>query len=249
MGGSINSTFSTIRQRKYGDKLGNPGETEFARPSKVGYTFRGWKFEGSSVDVNTIVRGNMAITAEWAIQQVTVVFYPQGGTYTVGTSTTRRSDEYILTLNYNTSLNGRSDLPSNPQKTEWQFTGWCTDPNGAGSKVDISTIRLNPLHRDDGNYDVIRYYATYHHNYANITFDANGGGFSSFSSIQFTGDAIKPPETAPEKPGYVFDGWYKTPTNQTSELSSTDVVQENATYYAKWSEDEIDIIFNSNGGH
>ena len=231
-------------QRSYGQTIRDAQFTQLPSPNKEGYTYQGWKCNGQSVTLGTEVKGNMVIEPIWERQKVTVRFDPQGGSFR-----NTGSSVYEIRVDYGTLLSTVANRPQDPEKLEWHFMGWCTDPNGNGSKQEVQNILVKPTYRNDGLYDVISYYAIYQHNYWDITFDANGGTFSVVSSNQFTEDTIKPPAVPPEKQGYRFGGWYKTKTDQTEQLKSTDLVTGRATYYAKWLEDEIDITFNSNGGH
>jgi len=72
-----------------------------------------------------------------------------------------------------------------------------------------------------------------------INFDSNGG--SSLSPLKFDkGDTLTKPKD-PTKQGYTFDGWYKD--NTFSELYDFNNPDTSiSTVYAKWLQDEADII-------
>jgi uncharacterized repeat protein (TIGR02543 family) len=55
-----------------------------------------------------------------------------------------------------------------------------------------------------------------------------------------------PPE--PVKTGYVFDGWYTTPSGYGTEFIATTTVSADMTVYAKWSVIQYTITFDADGG-
>lgn len=67
-----------------------------------------------------------------------------------------------------------------------------------------------------------------------VTFDTNGGSEIANVKIAKNGKVTEP--TAPEKEGYVFDGWY-TDSKFTTEYDFDTKVTKNFTLYAKWTKD------------
>lgn len=58
--------------------------------------------------------------------------------------------------------------------------------------------------------------------------------------------------TNPERTGYTFDAWYATKNGETGALSNKvaedTLVTDGATYYAGWTANQYDIVYNFNGG-
>ena len=78
------------------------------------------------------------------------------------------------------------------------------------------------------------------------TFDANGHGTAPNSQTVLKGNKITEP-TAPSENGYTFGGWYKEAACTTKWNFNTDVVNENITLYAKWTEITHTVTFANDG--
>lgn len=63
---------------KSGNKASMPSNT----PVRDGFTFNGWKLNGSAYDFNSAVTGNITLTADWeAVKKYTIVFDFDGGNW------------------------------------------------------------------------------------------------------------------------------------------------------------------------
>ena len=76
-----------------------------ANPTKTGYTFAGW----DKTIPSTMPAGDMAITAQWQLNQYTITFDTAGG-----------SEVPSITQDYGTAITA----PANPTKTGYTFAGW-----------------------------------------------------------------------------------------------------------------------------
>ena len=76
-----------------------------ANPTKTGYTFAGW----DKTIPTTMPAGDMAITAQWQLNQYTITFDTAGG-----------SEVPSITQDYGTAITA----PANPTKTGYTFAGW-----------------------------------------------------------------------------------------------------------------------------
>jgi len=79
-----------------------------ANPTKTGYTFAGW----DKAIPATIPAENVTITAQWTINQYTIIFDTDGGTAIEA-----------ITQDYNTAVTA----PTAPTKTGYTFAGWDTE--------------------------------------------------------------------------------------------------------------------------
>lgn len=68
-----------------------------------------------------------------------------------------------------------------------------------------------------------------------VTFQTNGGSSIPEQKVQYGEKIIKPDD--PEREGYRFEGWYKDIHLQEAWDFEEDVVEENMSLYAKWSEE------------
>ncbi|MDR1302270.1 MAG: InlB B-repeat-containing protein, partial [Treponema sp.] len=103
-----------------------------SEPTRSGYTFGGWYTEqngsGSSFTYSSTVNGNMTVYANWTISQYTVTFDADGG----NPPTQSRG------VNSSGSI-GSSNMPSEPTRDGYIFTGWYTEANSGGSEFTGGT--------------------------------------------------------------------------------------------------------------
>ena len=78
-----------------------------------------------------------------------------------------------------------------------------------------------------------------------IVFDANGGLGGETVSYELGTELGALP--TPRRTGHTFTGWY-TALNGGTRITSNTKVLEDATYYAHWSINSFEIIFDANGG-
>ena len=89
-----------VIKQDYGTAITAP-----ANPTKTGYTFAGW----DKTIPTTMPAGDMAITAQWQLNQYTITFDTAGG-----------SEVPSITQDYGTAITA----PANPTKTGYTFAGW-----------------------------------------------------------------------------------------------------------------------------
>ena len=233
-------------------------------PTRKGYTFKGWDKEIPE----TMPAENMAITAQWEINQYTITFDTNGG-----------SEIAPITQDYGTEITA----PDNPTRKGYTFKGWdkeipetmpaenitvkaqwkinqytiAFDTNG-GSEIapitqDYGTKIIAPADPTRKGYTFkgwdkeipetmpagnITVKAQWEINQYTITFDTNGG--SEIDSItQDYGTKIIAPAD-PTRKGYTFKGWDK-------EIPET-MPAGNITVKAQWEINQYTITFDTNGG-
>ena len=89
-----------VIKQDYGTAITAP-----ANPTKTGYTFAGW----DKTIPTTMPAGNMAITAQWQVNQYTITFKPENG-----------GQDIVIKQDYGTAITA----PANPTKTGYTFAGW-----------------------------------------------------------------------------------------------------------------------------
>lgn len=229
--------------------------------SRVGYTLTGWT---PSVPA-TVPAANTTYTAQWTVAYYNITFDATGGTGSTGASmpygvsltppavirdgyvfmgwspqvpaTVPAADTtYVaqwslssnnLTLLANGGIGGISTmldfgLPITPpivSKEGCVFTGWVPA---------LPSTVVHGLNIYEAKWVVDSYL---------ITFDANGGTGGT-SSLMGYGMPLAAPAVA--NTGFTFTGWSPS-------IPST-APAANTTYTAQWSRDEIEIIFDANGG-
>jgi len=196
-------------------------------PTKTGYTFAGWYTAaegGIEFTSATPVIEAITVYARWtANDDVRVTFDGNGGTPT----TQYRDVQGGLTVG--------AAMPADPTRTGYVFAGWFTETSG-GTEFTLTT----PVNED------ITVYARWTAN-ANVRviFDGNGGTpTTQYRDVQsgLTVGTAMPAD--PTRTGYVFAGWY-TATEGGTAFTSTTVVTENMTVYARWTTTERNLAINN----
>ncbi|MEY9974481.1 putative repeat protein (TIGR02543 family) [Lysinibacillus sp. RC46] len=118
------------------------------------------------------------------------------------------------------------------------FNGWFED---SGCTIRWTKSVVQPM----------TIYANWNTCKVKVTFDSNGGSEVPFKIVT-AGELVEGPSD-PVKEGYTFDGWYKDSELTTVWDLTKDIVKENLTLYAKWTEDDTSeqsyiVSFDSNGG-
>ena len=231
-GGTVDPTSTT---KTYGSTLGTLPTPTRAANAQYTYTFKGWftaATGGTQISASTTVTGNVTYYAQWTanIRSYTVTWNPNGGTVDP-TSTTKTYGSTLGTLPTPTRA-------ANAQYT-YTFKGWFTAATG-GTQISASTTVT-------GN---VTYYAQWTANIRSYTatFNGNGGGTPSPSTITKTyGSELGTLPTC-SRTGYTFLGWY-TASSGGTKISSTTKITGTVTYYAQWSINSYTLTYNVNGGN
>ena len=93
-------------------------------------------------------------------------------------------------------------------------------------------------------------YETAYLHSAGIRLVFNGNGGTPTETIVYVPEntaigALLP--SAPSRTHYSFDGWFTDPDNGT-QITSSIVITSGGTYYAHWTQTEVEVTFNANGG-
>ena len=149
-----------------------------ADPTRKGYKFAGWTFDGQPYDFTTPVTADLTITAEWVPLPVerTVLFDTGDGSKP--TSTTVKDGTTV-------------DRPKDPIRKGWTFDGWLLD----GKAYDFT----QPVTGDitlTGSWTRITH---------TIRFDTAGGTPVAGQSVADGEPAVRPAD--PTREGYAFKDW------------------------------------------
>ena len=218
---------STIT-KTYGSELGT-----LPTCSRTGYTFLGWytaSSGGTKISSTTKITGTVTYYAQWSINSYTVTWNPNGGTV----------DPTSTTKTYGSTL-GTLPTPTRAADAQYTYTfkGWFTAATG-GTQISASTTVTKN----------VTYYAQWTatpRSYT-ATFNGNGGGTPSPSTITKTyGSELGTLPTC-SRTGYTFLGWY-TASSGGTKISSTTKITGTVTYYAQWSINSYTLTYNVNGGN
>ena len=226
---TANSTGGTASVNKSSVEYG--GSAVWTATPSTGYNFSKWS-NGSTTNPLTVsnITANTHITPVFVLKSYTVTWNPNGGTVDP-TSTTKTHGSTLGTL----------PTPTRAADAQYTYTfkGWFTATTG-GTQISASTTVT-------GN---VTYYAQWTATLRSYTatFNGNGGGTPSPSTITKTyGSELGTLPTC-SRTGYTFLGWY-TASSGGTKISSTTKITGTVTYYAQWSINSYTLTYNVNGGN
>lgn len=209
------------------------------KPTKEGYTFRGW-YDASGNAMPSTCTGDATYAAAWSsddpanIRYCTITLVFQGGTATV----------------YNHDISEAFLLPEPGEAAEGTvFNGWATEKDGGGTLYQAGTSLADFTAGQE-----ITLYAAYNRSEYTITFDANGGMFdagtqkaAAQTTAPYHGEQLGQLVDNPTQDKKAFLGWATTSNASTPDLPWDTVVDHSMTVYAVWT-DGIPVTFDANGG-
>jgi len=212
-------------------------------PIQNGFTFDGWVDENEIpiTSIRLIPSEDTTVYAQWTQNPpITVTFDAQGGTPTGETEDVTTGGTYAAALT----------AVTNPTLSGFLFQGWFTEPVGTAGGIQVLYTTIVTATTDQ---------ILYAHWIADptitITFNGNGGtpasqvlpGRVSGNTFASTLTAI----TTPTQAGYVFTGWFTSPTAGT-QITAFSIIPAGdipRTVYAHWAEiPTIVVTFDAQGG-
>lgn len=185
-----------------GEKFTKPTST----PEKKGYTFIGWYNGDEEYIFSTVPTGDVTLTAKWNINQYTVQFVSDYGSFADQTVEHGKPiDTGKLTI---------------PDVDGYTFGGWYADDTYS-TKFDFT----QPI---TSNTTV---YAEWTANDYYVSFVTEHGKTPTSQNVKYNGTATNPGELTEE--GYTFIGWYADEAHTTEFKFSTPITGDTKVY-AKW---------------
>lgn len=232
-GGAFSGDIDPLKvSGKYDDKV------VYETPMREGYSFVGWASD-QNADASTAKReltygydiscDGDEIFAIWKANDISVKYNASQGTFANGEEVTEISGE----------ADGTYTIPDAPERTGYEFKGWFTSPNGAGS--DVTSVDNLPTAKD------VVYYAKWQKATYKMTLDANGGSFSDESTVSLDGvyeDSVA--YNVPTRNGYAFVGWSEDKDATASDAKMQLIYNEGSkdkTYYAIWTPADRSVAF------
>jgi uncharacterized repeat protein (TIGR02543 family) len=200
-------------------------------PTKTGYDFDGWykeaAFSNIIASISATDMGNIDLYAKWVPKVYKVILATDGGVLSAGSDITSYTYGSAVVLPASDKIN----------KNGYTFTGWSD-----GTKI-VTEIPANSI--GDITYTAAWSIVTY-----GIFYELNEGVNSVDNPGSYnvlSGDIHL---TAPEKSGYVFEGWFKDQSFVTPAGSPAIAggCTGNVTFYAKWKAASYTVVFNANLG-
>ena len=207
----------------------NPGtynienEITLAAPSRKGYTFEGWTYEGQTTPKKDVViaKGTidaLTFTANWKANDYTITFNTDGGELTNKTMTVTYDKQYTLPT---------------PTKTGYEFVGWYD----GSTQVKDGTWTYAGNKTLTAKWEAKSYTITLEDIAKNpdwetkVTFVYNDNVTSDAVVSLKPGEILKYP-AIPSREGYVFAGWYTD--EELTDYYEFNELLDDMTLYAKW---------------
>lgn len=214
------------------------GTVDILTPTRLGYTFNGWKEQaGSYAGLNTEQTvytfgadkdGN--IVAQWTPITYTITFVGNGNTGGSMDDLTVAYDELKqLTQNAFT-------------KTGYSFNGWTCDGISYADKDNIRNLTST-------NGASFTFTAQWAANSYTLTIDPNGGKYDGSTTMCATtgGYGATYNVDTPERTGYTFNGWTKSGSGELSDANVFTFGDGNGTLTAQWTVKTIKVYLDPNG--
>lgn len=195
-------------------------EIKLQKPSKTGYTFKGWysdeKLTKKVTEIKKGTTGNKTFYAKWAANKYTIKYNANGGTGSMKSL----SD---VTYNKNVTLSANSF-----KKSGMVFLGWNTKKDGSGKAYENKTSVKNLTSKNNAT---VTLYAQWGYK---LSYNLNGGKNNPKNPSTYSKNSSTIKLFEPTRKGYKFMGWYsdKGLTKKVTEIKKGST--GNKTLYAKW---------------
>ena len=226
-------------------------------PTKPGYDFAGWTFDGGNVLTRTTYANlaaddtvtSITLTAQWTLHLYTVTLDANGGTFDASGSTVAQDTMQV-------TYGGNFDQMPIPRYKGYFFRGWYDEQWGGRQYGDEDG---RGTYTYDKTEDCTLYALWEEAPLCTVTFNPNGGTLTGAETCQEKqNERIQRPYEEPIREGYYFRGWYKD-ADCTQMWDFDDPIPGNMTLYAGWDilsyvirvrleNGEQDIIINQNYG-
>ena len=188
--GSSCNALNLIHDKDDNAKWGRDGN--LCKPSRTGYTFKGWYTEkngkGNKVDENTVAAGNLKVYAYWVINTYTLTYKCSGDTKCNGTK---------ITKTYGSSWNANCT----PSVTGYDFNGWNGVPSTATSNVTVTCKTSKKTYT--------------------LTYSCSGDTNCNGKKITKKYGEAWNANCTPSRTGYDFNGWNGVPASASSNITAT----------------------------
>lgn len=191
--------------------IDNDKNSKFAElvpePTKENYTFAGWYNGNETFDFTTVPTGDVTLTAKWNINQYTVQFVSDHGSFADQTiEHGKLIDTGKLTI---------------PEVEGYTFDGWYTTNDTHSTEFDFTQpIKSNTT-----------VYAKWTAKDYEVSFVTEHGKAPTSQNVKYNGTATDPGTLTAE--GYTFIGWYADEAHKTKFDFSTPITGD-TKIYAKW---------------
>ena len=203
-------------------------------PTKPGYDFAGWTFDGGNVLTRTTYANlaaddtvtSITLTAQWTLHLYTVTLDANGGTFDANGSTVERD---TVQITYGGNFN---QMPI-PRYKGYFFRGWYDEKWGGRQYGDEDG---HGTYTYDKTEDCTLYAMWEEAPLCTVTFNPNGGTLTGAETCQEKqNERIQRPYEEPIREGHNFRGWYTDAACKPEQKwDFDDPIPGNMTLYAGW---------------
>lgn len=216
------------------------------KPSRTGYTFKGWATSSSgsvayAAGANYTANASVTLYAVWQANTYTVKYNANGGTG----APSNQTKTYGVTLTLSANKPTRASVVNDGVTTTYTFKGWATSANSttvayaAGAKYTAnSSVTLYAVWSTKTT--ITEY---------DVTYNTNGGSSVS-PQVKTKGVALTLRSTIPTKKGYTFAGWglSEDSTEVGYAAGASYTIDADIVLYAVWTPWTHTVQFDANGG-
>ena len=216
-------------------------------PTKEGYTFTGWEYDGTVYDQDNNkvkVTEDITLKAKWQANSYAVAFDK-------GDGASGEMDTQKFVYGESQKLTPNAFTHEGTEGKTYYFQGWSLTKDGNVQYVDKEEVQ-NLTTEADGK---VTLYAVWGETArVFVSYNANGGLWSEVPSPVEAkdGKAELSTEVRPTRTGYTFTGWADDKDATEATYKDENLVKgnitANTTVYAVWSKDTYTVNFNSNAG-
>ena len=203
-------------------------------PTKPGYDFAGWTFDGGNVLTRTTYANlaaddtvtSITLTAQWTLHLYTVTLDANGGTFDANGSTVERDTVQI-------TYGGDFEQMPIPRYKGYFFRGWY-DEKWVGRQYGDEDGRGTYTY--DKTEDCTLYALWEEAPLCTVTFNPNGGTLTGAATCEEKqNECIQRPYEEPIREGHNFRGWYTDAACKPEQKwDFDDPIPGNMTLYAGW---------------
>ena len=198
-------------------------------PTRENYDFAGWyeasDFSGSPVEKYTVTSSPHTFYAKWKGLESDIEYNLNYGTL---------PEDIPTTHTYGTV----TTLPI-PEKTHYTFDGWFMTDDFTGARYETIAADAEPE---------FIFYAKWTVKTYDISYTTNGGTLPEVAPMKYVyGNVTLLP--VPTRSHYTFGGWYTNSAFEGEPVENLTMEYDGEyAFFAKWTADEYDITYTSNGG-
>lgn len=193
---------------------------ELPVPTRAGYNFSAWYFNGDAIDSDTVIKYNKTVKleAKWVAASFSVEYNANEGVFSSGKNTMTKSYTYLK--KYGT-------LPV-AYRAGYNFDGWYTKPEGGNQILSSNSVLITE------NTTYYAHWSELEGDVYTIIFHSNSVSDKIEMKPYNNGDELGNVKPASSSNFCTFLGWYTDPYFGTR-MSNDSVITSNMNLYAHWS--------------